>query len=89
MSVQFGNWDFQRSSSNSLGLGPVREHLAPYGPDGVSLFHDENVDILFCSMRETEDAQGKVINWSRNRRSTDWDSDFGTLGRRRKLTCLR
>jgi len=59
MSVQFGNWDFQRSSSNSLGLGPVREHLAPHGRDGVCHFHDENVDILFSCMRETDDAQGK------------------------------
>src|SRR5882672_785488 len=59
MSVQFGNWNFQGCSSNSFGLGPVREHLAPYGRDGVCLFHDENVDILFCCMRETDDAEGK------------------------------
>jgi asparagine synthase (glutamine-hydrolysing) len=55
MSVQFGHWNFRRDSGDVLNLAPVREQLAPYGPDGKGRFHDENMDILFFHLRETED----------------------------------
>jgi asparagine synthase (glutamine-hydrolysing) len=56
MSVQFGNWNFLRGSGNVSILDPVREQLAPYGPDGEGRFQDENTDILFFRLQETEDV---------------------------------
>jgi asparagine synthase (glutamine-hydrolysing) len=57
MSVQFGNWEFGRSESRGLDFCPVRECLAPYGPDGEGRFHDEHVDILYYRLGETEKFQ--------------------------------
>src|SRR5882762_7702301 len=54
MSVQFGNWNFLRSPGNASILAPVLAHLAPYGRDGENRFHDEDTDILFFRLQETE-----------------------------------
>ena len=56
MSVHFGNWNFDRHSNNALDLRPLREHLAPYGPDGSGDFQDETTQILFYRVRETEET---------------------------------
>src|SRR5271168_3536470 len=54
MSVQFGNWNFRCGSGDAPNLAQVRAHLAPYGPDGEDRFHDEETDILFFRLQETE-----------------------------------
>ena len=59
MSVQFGHWNFRRCSSEAFVLDAVREHLTPYGPDGEGRFHNEQVDILFYRMYETEDSRSE------------------------------
>jgi asparagine synthase (glutamine-hydrolysing) len=57
MSLQFGNWNFERRDNRPLPFGRLREQLAPYGPDGESHFCDEAVDILFYNLCETENAR--------------------------------
>src|SRR6266852_626506 len=57
MSVQFGNWNFRRGSGDTSNLTPAPAHLTPYGPDGEDRFHDENTDILFFRLQETEDTR--------------------------------
>lgn len=63
MSVQFGNWIFERHSNHALDLAPFRKHLAPYGPDGECHFHDEDTEILFYQMREIEEARSEEQPW--------------------------
>ena len=56
MSLQFGNWNFERRDNQPLVFSRLREQLAPYGPDGESHFCDEGVDILSYRLCETEKA---------------------------------
>jgi len=56
MSVQFGNWSFERHRKNPFDLHLFRKHLAPYGREGESDFRDEDIEMLFYRVRETEEA---------------------------------
>jgi asparagine synthase (glutamine-hydrolysing) len=57
MSVQFGTWNFAYRSNEEIDLRPVRAILAPYGPDGVTGYHSEGVDIAYYALHETEESQ--------------------------------
>ena len=60
MAVQFGSWIFNSRDTEAAVFGRLRKQLAPYGPDGESRFHNEDVDIFAYGFDETEIAESKL-----------------------------
>jgi asparagine synthase (glutamine-hydrolysing) len=59
MSVQYGNWAFDQRPGAGTDLAPVRRYLAPYGPDGETVFHSGETDIFFCRLGDVQQAAGE------------------------------
>lgn len=60
MSVQFGKCNFGGKTICPGDLDQVRPLLAPYGPDGETLFRKNNVGILYRALHTTKESQDEV-----------------------------
>jgi asparagine synthase (glutamine-hydrolysing) len=73
MSVQFGTFSFDGRASSQDYLEKVSNVLAPYGPDGVSVYSSGGLDILRGAFHTTRESRletqpqvlpsGAVISW--------------------------
>src|ERR1700719_3442389 len=73
MSVQFGRWNFKNQPLPPNYIEQVNANLAPYGPDGDSLYSKGEVTILYRAFHTTKESHretqphvlpsGTVITW--------------------------
>lgn len=83
MCVQFGRWTFGGFAHRALAIEKVREQLVPYGPDGETHFHEDDIDILRYRFDEIQEASTRSQSDSQNAgQFLSWD---GRLDNRQDL----
>src|SRR5258708_2904170 len=83
MSVLFGTWNFDGRPTNQDCLDRVTAVLAPYGPDGCSVWSDGGATILYRPFHTTKESRGETQPYrSKSGAIVTWD---GRLDNRRTL----